>query len=134
MFIEITKFEVEIKGITWFVWGALSTVYNEINSAICNDWASIGDTAGICWVSKHEIGINLTQTDINLKKSIIHEITHAYVQSCCIGSTDLGMRNFEELFCGIMEEHLEDIRDQSNRLFKSLKAERRRIIKEAKRG
>lgn len=56
------------------------------------------------------------------KKTIIHEVTHAFINSIHLGSTDdLTINDFEEIICEMLEDHLMDINKLSNQILAYLK-------------
>ena len=56
------------------------------------------------------------------KKICIHEVTHAYINACHLGScSDISMDDFEEIICELMEEHIDDIKRTSNEILRFLK-------------
>lgn len=52
--------------------------------------------------------------------TVIHEVTHAFVGSCCIGSADLDDSDMEEILCEINAYHIEDILKVSKKIYKDL--------------
>ena len=59
---------------------------------------------------------------------VIHEITHAYVYSCCVGSTsDISQDDMEEIFCEINAYHLEEILAYSKKVYKELLCQKKRL-------
>ena len=59
----------------------------------------------------------------HIKKNIIvHEVTHAFINSLGLGScNDLSLEDFEEIICEMMEHHLMDINKLSNSILSFLK-------------
>jgi hypothetical protein len=56
------------------------------------------------------------------KKYVIHEVTHAFINSLHLGScNDLTLDDFEEIICELMEDHITDIVSISNMIYKHLK-------------
>ena len=59
----------------------------------------------------------------HIKKNIVvHEVTHAFINSLGLGScNDLSIEDFEEIICEMMEHHLMDINRISNTILSFLK-------------
>jgi hypothetical protein len=56
------------------------------------------------------------------KKIIIHEVTHAFINQCHLASCDnLDVEDFEEIVCELMEDHIQDIINIANLIYKELK-------------
>ena len=56
------------------------------------------------------------------KKYVIHEVTHAFINSLHLGScNELTLDDFEEIICELMEDHIGDIQNISNMIYKHLK-------------
>jgi len=70
------------------------------------------------------------------KNVIIHEVTHAFINSLCLGScSNISLEDFEEIICELMEDHLMDINRISNEILtylKDTKALRNKKRKKAK--
>lgn len=55
------------------------------------------------------------------EKTCIHEIFHAYVSECHLQSTvSLSNLDFEEIIAELLEEYIDDIRDQAKWVYKRL--------------
>lgn len=61
--------------------------------------------------------------DDHIKKTtIVHEVTHAFINTLCLGScNELTLEDFEEIICEMMEDHLMDINKVSNEILSYLK-------------
>ena len=61
--------------------------------------------------------------DDHIKKTtVIHEVTHAFINTLCLGScNDLTLEDFEEIICEMLEVHLMDINRVSNEILSFLK-------------
>lgn len=58
------------------------------------------------------------------KNIIIHEVTHAFINSLHLGSCDsITIEDFEEIICEMLEDHLMDINKISNQILRFLKEE-----------
>ena len=56
------------------------------------------------------------------KKIVIHEVTHAFLNQCHLGSCDnLDVEDFEEIVCEMMEDHIQDIIKCSNEIYAELR-------------
>lgn len=56
------------------------------------------------------------------KTTVIHEVTHAFINTLCLGScNDLTLEDFEEIVCEMLEVHLIDINKMSNQILSFLK-------------
>jgi len=72
-------------------------------------------------VHKHEKEIVFRKDHVD-KKIVIHEVTHAFLNQCHLGSCDnLDVEDFEEIVCELMEDHIQDILSCSNEIYKELK-------------
>lgn len=68
------------------------------------------------------------------KKIVIHEVTHAFLNACHLGScSNISMEDFEEIVCEMMEEHLDDIRSVSNEILSFLKKEAKSVRRNKRR-
>lgn len=64
----------------------------------------------------------LFRKDYIKKNVVIHEVTHAFINSLHLGScSDLTINDFEEIICEMMEDHIDDIKRLSNQIFAYLK-------------
>ena len=73
-------------------------------------------------VHKHDKTIVFRKDHIE-KKIIVHEVTHAFLNQCHLGSCDsLDVEDFEEIVCELMEDHIQDIVKVSNEIYRELKA------------
>ena len=62
------------------------------------------------------------QTGDVKKNVVIHEVVHAFITGCHLGSCDdITLSDFEEIICEMMEDHLMDINTVSNEILKFLK-------------
>ena len=61
--------------------------------------------------------------DSHIKKNVVvHEVVHAFITGCHLGSCDdITLSDFEEIICEMMEDHLMDINTVSNKILKFLK-------------
>ena len=56
------------------------------------------------------------------KKIVMHEVVHAFINACHLGScNDISMEDFEEIVCEMMEEHYHDIGKTTNEIYRFLK-------------
>lgn len=57
------------------------------------------------------------------KNTIVHEVTHAFINSLHLGSCDdITISDFEEIICEMLEDHLMDINKVSNQILSFLKS------------
>lgn len=73
-----------------------------------------------CGKDKGFIDKRLIHTSCLSLGLIRHELTHAYVDSCLISSSELSVHDIEEVFCEINEAHLDDIKRQSEYILNKL--------------
>lgn len=61
--------------------------------------------------------------DDHIKKTtVIHEVTHAFINSLHLGScNEITLEDFEEIICEMLEDHLLDINKVSNEILAFLK-------------
>lgn len=125
--IEYPLYTLNIKGIEWTVKGVSREHYIEAAKA----YPFSEHSNGICFLVERHILINIQNPA--MKGTIIHELSHAYIDSCCAGSVNFTTLGFEELVCGILGDHLDDLVDQSKAMFKVLNADRKRLKLKAQR-
>lgn len=57
------------------------------------------------------------------KTTVIHEVTHAFINSLHLGScNELTLEDFEEIICEMLEDHLLDISRISNQIYRHLRS------------
>lgn len=61
------------------------------------------------------------------KNIVIHEVTHAFINTLCLGScNNISLDDFEEIICELMEDHLMDINKVSNQILSYLKSPKKK--------
>lgn len=99
---------VSIKGIPWS--------FEKINAKKYKSLYGSGSMA--CTLKlEHKMVFIVGKCDLH---TIIHEVTHAFISSCCLDSASLDEEAIEEVFCEINSWHLEDIRRISRVIHKRL--------------
>ena len=70
----------------------------------------------------HRHDREITFRDDHVKLStIIHEVTHAFINTLCLGScNELSLEDFEEIICEMLEDHIIDIQTVSKDILKFL--------------
>lgn len=71
-------------------------------------------------VEKSKKEIIFDKSELSLKV-VIHEVTHAFINQCHLGSTsDISLEDFEEVICELMEDHIFDIISVSEEIYREL--------------
>lgn len=79
------------------------------------------DRESVAMCMKGEFYMDFLKEELDLP-TVIHEVTHAFVSSCCLDSCDsISKEDMEEIFCEINGYHLEDILKVSKKIYKDLK-------------
>ena len=101
---------IEIKGITWKVQLLTKQAYLKAHT-----------DESMAHVNKHDRTI-VFRKDFILKNVIIHEVMHAYIAGCHLGSCNsITIEDFEEIVCELMEDHHADIGRTSREVLQILK-------------
>lgn len=127
MRIEVAQFHLNIKGLDWTFFGIYGKYYKEFME---RKQVST-DSYAACFRHDQVMVFDLSLPYIN--KTTLHELLHAYVHSCCVGSVSLDSEDKEELICEIIGEHIDEIRGQAKEMSKVLKKDTKRWEKEIKR-
>ena len=100
---------VEIKGIKWKIKLLTKEAYFK---AYGPDQAHMEAGLKTMFFRKDIIKLNV----------VIHEVTHAYIAQCHLGSCNtLSIDDFEEIICELMEDHILDISKTGREVMKILK-------------
>ena len=106
---KIKKIKLTIKDVTWTAQLVPSNIY---------DLTYGPDSNGITELHTKTISFNVKVFSESLVR---HELFHAYVSSCCVGSmTSMQHADMEELCAEIFEFHGAEILKKSKHLFKIL--------------
>lgn len=100
--------DIEIKGVKYKIVLLDKAAYRKDHKG---SWAHLDRDDKIVYFRNDHIN----------KKTVIHEITHCYLDACCIYGLELKSDDFEEIFCTLIENHIDDIRKTSNEVFRFLK-------------
>lgn len=104
--------EVDIKGVRWTVQLLPNSYYTEKHKEQTNY------SAALTLADEHVVDFNAVYFD---KETVRHELMHAFIASCCIGSvTNLALTDLEEITCEIISIHGEDILNMANSIYSKL--------------
>ena len=110
--------EINIKGLEW--------TYDLLPLEQYIPLYGKGDLA-LCIKDKRKLVFILEEICIT---TIYHELTHAYMASLCIDSChSISADDYEEIFCEINGNHIEDIVKQGKEILKNLNKEARKLSK-----
>ncbi len=84
------------------------------------------DPESYAHVDKANKVIIFDKSELSLK-IVIHEVTHAFINQCHLGSTsEMSLEDFEEVICELMEDHIHDIIAASEEIFRELSKQKKK--------
>jgi hypothetical protein len=116
---QVPGMKIHVKGIEW----SILLVPEDLYLSKFNEKSAGITRKDIKYVYYNNRFFNL--------RLVRHELMHMYVSSCCGDSMlDLSLYDFEELFAGIIEDHLDDIMEQSNNIYDNFLPHHKKLLAE----
>lgn len=102
--------KIQIKGIEWTIRRFSDKKFSKLHSN--------HDRAVTIYYPVKEIHFN--HSDFN-KSVILHELAHAYYNSCLTGDSELKTDQIEEVFAKILEKHYYELGRLCNQIYRKFK-------------